>query len=985
MADWVSSGGQTSQSLIRTLHAFSKNVGILVALMGGVVLVGWLFESDLLKSVLPGSVAMKVNTALGLILSGIALRLWHQQPQRRWTRWCAQGCGIIVVLIGWLTLMEYSFSIDFGIDQFWVRTPIDPLGDAAPGRMAVHTAFCFFLLGINLLLLHFRRARALPAQILAILIFLVALLGMLGYVFGNAVFYRIGSPTSMAVHTAIAFLLLSLGILFARPQQGVSSIFVRQDAGGILARRLIPCAIVIPPLVCWLLLLGARSRIYTLELGICLLSLVITVLFTVITLTNAESLSRFDQQRQQAQDSLQQTNIALEDRIDERTRQLRQMNEHLQAQIAERQQIEKDLREAQLQLESALVAGSVYTWRWNVITDRVVVNAAFAHLFGVDAASATTEGLEIAFFLNSIHAEDRDRVSSAIKQSLETGEVYAIEYRVQSATGEERWLTVRGQVEYDNAGNPIAFPGALADITERKRAEEDRDRFFQLSYDMLAIVSMKGYFLQANPAWTKTLGYTLQELTAQPYIELVHPDDQAATVAEAEKLAQSIPTVEFENRYRCQDGTYRWISWSVVPFVEQKLLYCVARDITERKQSEAERDRLFISAQSAREQAEAANRIKDEFLAVLSHELRTPLNPILGWSKLLQSRKLDAARTAHALQTIERNANLQSQLIEDLLDVSRILRGKLTLNVAPVDLRQVVDAAIETVRLAAEAKHIALEPIFELTIKPVSGDSGRLQQVVWNLLSNAVKFTPEGGRIRIRLEQLDRHAQIEVTDTGKGISRDFLPYVFEHFRQEDSATTRKFGGLGLGLAIVRQIVEFHGGTVAVDSAGEGQGATFIVRLPSMPQISSTLKETAAQSVSRTVLTGLRVLVVDDETDARELVQFILEEEGAIVTSVASATAALQALRQSQIDILISDIGMPDLDGYSLMEQICSAETRQDPLSAGAPVIPKAIALTAYVGDLDQQKARAAGFSQHLAKPLDPEALLTAVITIVRGF
>ena len=373
------------------------------------------------------------------------------------------------------------------------------------------------------------------------------------------------------------------------------------------------------------------------------------------------------------------------------------------------------------------------------------------------------------------------------------------------------------------------------------------------------------------------------------------------------------------------------------------------------------------------------------FWAVLSHELRTPLNPILGWSKLLQARNLDATRTAYALQTIERNARLQAQLIEDLLDVSRILRGKLTLSVVPVDLRRVIDAAIETVRLAAEAKHIALEPLFEPDVQSVSGDAGRLQQVVWNLLSNAVKFTPDGGRVSIRLGQLDRHAQIEVSDTGKGISHAFLPYVFEHFRQEDSATTRKFGGLGLGLAIVRQIVELHGGTVAADSAGEGQGATFTVRLPAMPQNNLTTKVTAEQSVSRPALTGLRVLVVDDETDARELVQFILAEEGANVVSVATVLEALQVLSQSPIDVLISDIGMPDLDGYSLMEQLCSAETGQAPLPGGASVVPKAIALTAYVGDLDQQKARAAGFSQHLAKPLDPEALLSAVITLVRGF
>ena len=831
MANGALNDEQISPSLVNALQSFSRNIGVFVILIGAAVILGWMFHIDLLKSVLPDSVAMKVNTALGFIFSGISLRLWHQQLQGGWTRICSQASAIVVLLIGLLTCIQYSFAIDLGIDQLWVKTPLDPMGDAAPGRMAVHTAFCFLLLGVDLLLLNVRRVRILPTQIGALVIFLIALLGVVGYLFDHAVFYRIGSPTSMAIHTSIAFLLLSLGILFARPQAGATALFVRADAGGILARRLIPCAIIIPPLICWLLLLGARSQIYTLELGICLLSLFILILFTLIICVTAELLSRFDQQTQHAQRLLQQSNQALEDRVGERTHQLRQSNDQLQTQIDYRQQVEKDLRDAQVQLESALVAGAVYTWRWNIPSDRVVVNAAFADLFGVDSTIATAEGLPIEFFIKSMHPDDRDRVAAAIHQAIVTGEVYLAEYRVQIATGEERWLIARGQVEYDAIGNPMAFPGALADVTERKRAEEDRDRFFRLSHDMLAIVSVEGYFLQANPAWTETLGYTMQELAAQPYIDLVHPDDRAATIAEAEVIAQGSLAIEFENRYRCLDGSYRWMSWSVVPFVEQKLLYCVVRDVTERKQAEAERERLLRSEQAAREEAETANRLKDEFLAVLSHELRTPLNPILGWSKLLQSRKLNEVQTAQALDTIERNARLQSQLIEDLLDVSIILRGKLTLNVVPVALKPMIEAAIETVRLASEAKSIKLETVFDPNVKFVSGDARRLQQVVLNLLSNAVKFTPDGGQVQIRLTQNQSYAQLDVTDRGKGISPDFLPYVFERFRQEDSATTRRFGGLGLGLSIVRQLVELHGGTVEANSAGEGQGATFTVRLP----------------------------------------------------------------------------------------------------------------------------------------------------------
>jgi len=393
-----------------------------------------------------------------------------------------------------------------------------------------------------------------------------------------------------------------------------------------------------------------------------------------------------------------------------------------------------------------------------------------------------------------------------------------------------------------------------------------------------------------------------------------------------------------------------------------------------------ENTRLYQAQQLARTQAESANRIKDEFLAVLSHELRSPLNPILGWTRLLRSRKLDEKATAHALATIERNAKLQTQLIEDLLDVSRILQGKLSLNVCPVNLPSIIKAAMETVRLAAEAKSIEIQMRFEPGIGQVSGDSTRLQQVVWNLLSNAVKFTPIGGQIEITLEQIGSEAQIQVSDTGKGISPDFLPHVFEYFRQADSTTTRKFGGLGLGLAIVRQLVELHGGTVAVDSPGEGQGAIFTVRLPLRRESAAPNDETATTNSGTTVsdtlpLANIRVLVVDDEADSRDFLAFVLEQAGAEVTAAASASVALQILSQSKPDILLSDIGMPEMDGYMFMRQVRSLESEQE------NNIP-AIALTAYAGEMNQQQALAAGFQRHITKPVAPETLVQEIENLV---
>lgn len=396
-----------------------------------------------------------------------------------------------------------------------------------------------------------------------------------------------------------------------------------------------------------------------------------------------------------------------------------------------------------------------------------------------------------------------------------------------------------------------------------------------------------------------------------------------------------------------------------------------------------ERARLYEAEQTARKVAENANRIKDEFLAVLSHELRSPLNPILGWSKLLQTKKLDEKTIPQALKTIERNAKLQAQLIEDLLDISRILQGKISLNIYPVDLTSVISAAMETVRLSAEAKSIEMHISLKPNLGQVLGDSNRLQQIVWNLLSNAVKFTPEGGRVDIRLSSCSNvnsapsthnSALIQVSDTGKGIDPNFLPYVFEYFRQENSSTTRKFGGLGLGLAIVRHLVELHGGTVQVESEGEDRGATFTVRLP-LIQNQLEIKQDSSNSEPSSNLNGVKILVVDDDTDTREFIVFLLEQYGANVTAVTSANEALATLAQSLPDILLSDIGMPEVDGCMFMRQL-----RTLPAEQGGKI--RAIALTAYAGEMNAQQVLTAGFNKHIAKPVEPSELVDAIANLI---
>jgi len=412
-------------------------------------------------------------------------------------------------------------------------------------------------------------------------------------------------------------------------------------------------------------------------------------------------------------------------------------------------------------------------------------------------------------------------------------------------------------------------------------------------------------------------------------------------------------------------------------------------DVTERVAREAElqaqveeRSRLLSSEKLARNEAERANRLKDDFLATISHELRNPLNAILGWAHMMRLGKLNEANTERAVETIYRNAKSQSQLVADLLDVSRIISGKLRLDVRTVDLISIINAAIDSIRPATDAKSIRLQTMLDPAAGPISGDADRLQQIVWNLLTNAVKFTPKGGRIQVKLQRVDSRVEIVVSDSGVGISKEFLPYVFDRFRQADASSTRIHGGLGLGLSIVHQLVDLHGGTVSVQSEGEGKGATFTIMLPFVGVISQKESESVNAIQSDDILSfdglpslhGLKVLVVDDEADTRELIGEVLKECGSEVITTRSAAEALVALEQHRPDILISDLGMPDEDGYSLIEKI-----RALPSERGGDI--PAAALTAYARAEDRMRVLRSGFQFHLPKPVDSAELVTVVASL----
>ncbi|MEP6943405.1 MAG: ATP-binding protein [Betaproteobacteria bacterium] len=464
--------------------------------------------------------------------------------------------------------------------------------------------------------------------------------------------------------------------------------------------------------------------------------------------------------------------------------------------------------------------------------------------------------------------------------------------------------------------------------------------------------------------------------------KLPHADDLQRACAAVENALAKRSDYAIEYRVPLASGKQRWIevhgrgtygeSGSVVRMAG------VVEDITERK-------RLLESERAARAAAEHMSEMKDDFLATLSHELRTPLTAILGWSNLLRRRVHDDTDLQQGLDAIERNARMQSQLIEDLLDMSRITSGKVRLDIQPVEPMTFVEAAIETVRPAADAKGIRLTKTLDPSAGPISADPGRLQQIVWNLLANAIKFTPREGKVQVSLERVNSHIEIRITDTGVGIGAEFLPHVFERFRQANATTTRMHGGLGLGLSIVKTLVELHGGTVSAHSEGEGCGATFRVMIPvtvlhsasqEVPRSHPRAASSSPQDVKMVDLSGLKVLVVDDEPDARELIKRVLAECQAEVITAGNAVDALERVRGDRPHVLVSDIGMPGVDGYELLKRIRALG------ESGGGRLP-AIALTAFARSEDRTRALRAGFQIHVAKPVEPSELI-ATVAMVAG-
>jgi two-component system CheB/CheR fusion protein len=619
-------------------------------------------------------------------------------------------------------------------------------------------------------------------------------------------------------------------------------------------------------------------------------------------------------------------------------------------------------------------------------------NRRAVELWGQEPEAATEHCDSMKLFLpdGAALAYSRSPIVEVLRSGIPTNNV---ELLIERPDGSRIAVIASFAALKGSRGEIVGAITTFEDITELKRAQEavresaERFRFMAESMPQKIFTARpNGEMDYFNQQWMEFTGFSFEQIKNRGWTQFIHPDDVDENIRQWQRSIDTGAPFQIEQRFRRHDGKYRWhLSRAhAMHDAKGKVLMWIGSntDIDDMKRAIEERSQLLAREQAARAEAEEANRTKDEFLAIVSHELRTPLNAMLGWVQMLRAGELDEAEAAQALEAIERNARVQSHLVADLLDTSRIIMGKLRFERSRVELIPVIEAALESVRPAAEAKDVELQVELDPTVGPVLGDADRLQQIVWNLLSNAIKYTPQGGHVETQLKSAGKSVTITVRDTGDGISPEFLPHVFARFRQADVSTTRQHGGLGLGLAIVRHLVEAHGGQVSAVSEGAGKGATFRVTLPLMTSSYSDFglrsKDAAEQSAN---LTGLRILVVDDNQDALRLLSLALTRLGAEVRVGATVRAALDVLKQWeqwQPNVLVSDIGMPGEDGYDLIRQV-----RSLPDDRGGQI--PAVALTGYASPKDAARVFAAGYQMFVPKPIDLAELVAVIRNVFEQF
>jgi PAS domain S-box-containing protein len=694
------------------------------------------------------------------------------------------------------------------------------------------------------------------------------------------------------------------------------------------------------------------------------------------------------------------------------------------------ERLAEDLSRSEARFRSLVVATSTILWT----TDATGVFQEDSPTWCGFTGQSHEQWRSGAGWLEAIHPEDRARASAAWQRAFATRGLYEVEYRLRRADGSYTPVVSRGVPVLELNGAVREWVGSITDITAQRRARQALELISEASAALSSTLDLRqalerltrslvprfagwcGIYLRQGKGPLERVAFTdvdpVRALRLRKAGRLLEgPYALPAAVLEGGR-PEPLPPLTGEPLDSEPDETLRELRRAfvgmrglAVPIVldgrtlgvlvlatsDEYRAYDaddvrLTEELAHRAAITVEHARLFELARLERDRAEEANRTKDDFLATVSHELRTPLTAILGWTSILRTSALPPEKQTRALETVERSARAQAQIVDDLLDISRIVAGRMRLEMQPVKLAPVVEAALEAVRPVAAARDIRLESQLEPEVGPVQGDAQRLQQVAWNLLTNAIKFTPDGGQVSLRLRRVEDYVELQVTDSGKGIDPAFLPYVFERFRQADGGSARRHGGLGLGLAIVRHLVEMHGGIVQAHSEGEGRGSTFILRLrlaeaprPAGASPKNTRAITdPALAVYLPDLTGVRVLVVDDEQDTRELLRALLEERGAVVTSASTAAEALAQLEHAPPDLLVSDIGMPDTDGYTFIRQV-----RALPPARGGQV--PAAALTSYTRLEDRTRALSAGFQVYVPKPVDPIELVMALANLINRF
>lgn len=925
--------GASSPQIVRQLELFARAAALLSIAVGCTVLLGWVVNSDVLKGAIGTPITMKANAALAFVATGTALWL-SLDPAKRLGHLRAI-MAVLAAAIGGLTFLQHLLGWDLGIDQLLFTEPAGEPATASPGRVGPPASFSFLCLGLGLLLLDRRTGSGFPFRYLPLIATATSLVPAVGYAYGSAELYSAAALTGIAWPTALTLLLLSTGAVAARPDNVVMRVLCAANVGGLAARRMIGPALLIPFALVLAYGIGRDMSFVDARTARAILAVTMILALTTVVFVTAYRLAVTAERRAQAEADLRKSNQELSDFFD----------------------------------------NAVFGLYW-VDEDGIIVRANRADMDLLGYAREEYVGHHIAEF----HA-DRAVIDDILHRLKNNEPVLDYPARLRCKDGSIKHVLIDSSVMWDE-GRFVHTRCFTRDVTEQRRADlESRwlSAIVESSNDAIIGKDLNGIITSWNGAAERMLGYSAAEIVGQPMVNLIPRERESEEREILDRIGRGEKVELLESVRRSKSGRLIDVSLSISPILDSGGQVVgasvIARDITERKRVESELEALLQSEREARSTAESAARSRDEFLALVSHELRTPLNGMLGWAQYLKSQPLNSS-AAEGIDAIERGARTQAKLIEDLLDMNRITTGQLTLEMTTVDLASVIEAAIATVRPAAQSKQVELHLALSSACRFVAGDATRLQQVAWNLLSNAVKFTPKGGRVDVILQQVDSHAELTVKDTGVGIASEFLPYVFDRFRQADGSTTRSQGGLGLGLSIARHLVELHGGTVRAESAGTGHGAALVVLLP-LAEVATdapSARSTAAADApagSEIDLAAVKVLVVDDDMESRMMIERILNHAQAVVSTAESGAEALAILAKERPDVLISDIAMPQMDGYQLIRNI------RDGLRLDGAILP-AVALTAYASREDRTRAMLAGFQMHIAKPVEPEELLATI-------